>query len=171
MTTLYKLTQEMQALDELLATCEDPNAPEIFDAIQRALALQDERERKVDAYCSLIAEINARGAARKAEAERLYLSAQVSENAVKRLKNSLLESFKTLGIKKLETERFTVTVANNGGVLPLELAPNLDPRELPEPFKKIIVAPDNEKIRAALEAKQELPFAKLGERGQHVRIK
>lgn len=170
MTTLYKLTLEMEELDELLATCEDPNAPVIFDAIQRALALQDERERKVDAYCSLIAEITARMAARKAEAERLYMSAKVSENAVVRLKTALLESFKILGIKKLETERFTVTVAGNGGMLPLIVDPLLNPETLPKELQRVTITADNEKIRAALEIAP-LPFAKLGERGTHLRIK
>ena len=170
MTTLYQLTEEMQALDELLANAENPDSPEIFDAIQRALALQDERERKVDAYCSLIAELTARGAARKAEAERLYLNAQRQENAVKSLKFRLLESFKTLGIKKLETDKFTVSVCANGGLVPLELAPNLDPATLPEEFQHVMISPDTGAIRAAL-ATTELSFAKLGERGQHVRIK
>ncbi len=170
MTTLYQLTEEMQALDELLASAENPDSPEIFEAIQRALALQDERERKVDAYCSLIAELTARGAARKAEAERLYLNAQRQETAAKSLKFRLLESFKTLGIRKLETDKFTVSVCANGGLVPLELAPNLDPATLPEDFQRVTVTPDTEAIRAALETGP-LDFAKLGERGSHVRIK
>ena len=170
MTTLYQLTEEMQALDELLTNAENPDSPEIFDAIQRALALQDERERKVDAYCCLIAEITARAVARKAEAERLYLSAQTSENAVKRLKTSLLESFAVLGIRKLETEKFTVTVAKNGGLVPLEMQAGLDASSLPKEFQRIVVSVDSEKVRAALETGT-LDFAKLGERGSHVRIK
>lgn len=170
MTSLYQLTNDMKELDDLLADA-DPNDPGIEAAIQQALFLHDEREKKVDAYCSLIAEISARGAARKAEGQRLLKSAEVAENAVKRLKTRLLESFKTLDIKRLETERFTVSVANNGGVVPLILAPDLDPESLPAQFKKIITTPDNEAIRTSLEAKEELPFAKLGERGQHVRIK
>jgi len=165
MTTLYQLTEEMQALDELLANAENPDSPEIFEAIQRALALQDERERKVDAYCSLIAELTARGAARKAEAERLAENARVQFAAVDRLKKSLLDSFNTLGIKKLETERFTVAVQKNGGVLPLEIT-----GDVPATFNRVIVSPDADKIRAALET-TELPFAKLSERGSHVRIK
>lgn len=169
MTSLYQLTNEMAELDELLASA-DPNSPEVLALIQRALALQDEREHKVDAYCSLIAELTARGAARKAEAERLYLNAQRQENAAKSLKYRLLESFKTLGIKKLETDKFTVSVCANGGLVPLELAPNLDPATLPKNFQRVTVTPDTEAIRAAL-ATTELSFAKLGERGQHVRIK
>lgn len=167
---LYELTQEMVELDTLLAQAEDPDSPEVFDAIQRALALHDERERKVDAYCCLIAEISARAAARKAEADRLNASATASANAVKRLKTRLLEAFNAMGIGKLETERFTVSVAKNGGLVPLEIDPDVDPAALPEEYQKVTISVDNEKVRAAL-ATTELPFAKLGERGQHVRIK
>lgn len=167
---LYELTQEMIELDTLLATAEDPDDPEIFEAIQRALALHDERERKVDAYCCLIAEISARAAARKAEAQRLAENASRSEATVKRLKTRLLDAFNAMGIGKLETERFTVSVAKNGGLVPLELDPTLDPSTLPEEFQRVTISPDTDAIRAAL-ATTTLPFAKLGERGQHVRIK
>lgn len=169
MASLYELTQEMKALDELLESAENPDDPAIFDAIQRALALQDEREIKVDNYCCLIAELNARAAVRKAEADRLAENARRQEAKVKALKLRLMESLNTLGIKKLETERFTVSVANNGGALPLIVDPDL--AEIPEPFQKITVSLDNEKVRAELAAGNELPFAKLGERGQHLRIK
>jgi hypothetical protein len=170
MPSLYELTQEMKELDDLLERAENPDDPAIFDAIQRALALHDERERKVDAYCSLIAELSARAAVRKAEADRLAENARRQESKVKALKLRLLESFNTLGIGKLETERFTVSVAKNGGLVPLEMDPTLDPATLPEKFQKITVSADNQAIRVALEAGP-LEFAKLGERGQHVRIK
>lgn len=166
---LYGLTQEMIELDNLLASAEDPDDPAIFDAIQRALSLHDEREAKVDAYCCLIAEINARAEARKAEAARLAENARVSENTVKRLKLRLLESFNAMGIGKLETERFTVSIARNGGLVPLEMD-DVDPTTLPEQFQKVTVSVDNAAVREALKT-TDLPFAKLGERGQHVRIK
>lgn len=166
---LYELTQEMVELDNLLSQAEDPDSPEIFDAIQRALALHDEREAKVDAYCCLIAEIGARAAARKAEAARLAENARAAEGHVKRLKTRLLESFNAMGIGKLETERFTVSVARNGGLVPLEIN-DVDPATLPAEYQRVTISVDNEKVRAAL-ANAPLPFAKLGERGQHVRIK
>lgn len=165
---LYQLTQEMIELDVLLESAEDPDDPAVFDAIQRALALQDERERKVDAYCCLIAEISARAVARKAEAKRLSENASRQENKVKALKRRLLESFEALGIGKLETERFTVSAVKNGGKVPLQIEPFA---EIPEEFQRITISPDNDKIRAALEAGDDLPFAQLGERGKHMRIK
>lgn len=171
MTSLYELTQEMKELDDLLAAADDPNDPLIFDAIQRALALQDERERKVDAYCCLIAELAARAAARKAEAQRLAESAAATEAKIKSLKGRLMDSMKTLDIKRIETDRFTVTVANNGGLVPLIVEEGIDPKTLPEPLQKIIVTVNNEAVRAELEAGKSLAFAKLGERGQHLRIK
>ena len=167
---LYELTQEMIELDDLLASADDPDDPAIAEAIERALELHGARESKVDAYCALIAEINARAAARKAEAQRLADSARVAENNVKRLKARLLEAFNAMGIGKLETERFTVSVANNGGKAPLEIDPEIDPATLPKEYQRITISPDSDAIRAAL-ATTKLPFAKLGERGQHVRIK
>lgn len=171
MTSLYELTQEMKQLDDLLAQAEDPNDPLIFEAIQRALALQDERERKVDAYCCLIAELAARAAVRKAEAQRLAESAASTESKIKNLKLRLMDSMKTLDIKRIETERFTVTVANNGGLVPLIVDDALDPSTLPPALQKVTVSLNNEAARAELEAGKTLAFAKLGERGQHLRIK
>ena len=89
-------------------------------------------------------------------------------NGAKRLKDRLLLFFQAHGIKSLETPRFRVGVQLNGGVAPLVIA---NPNDVPEDYCKVKVEPDNQSIRAALEAGTQLPFAKLGERGYSLRIR
>lgn len=121
MSTLYELSAELARLDDMLAAADDANAHEVQALLAMVLDLASQREKKIDSYCGLIAEIEARGAARKAEADRLYARAKVCENAVKALKQRMLEALDRAGIKKVETERFTVTVADNGGRQAMEL--------------------------------------------------
>jgi hypothetical protein len=61
-----------------------------------------------------------------------------------------------------------IKVVKNGGKLPLSIDEGCVPEEY---IKKVVVeSPDKEKIRAALESGEVLPFASLGERGTHLKI-
>jgi hypothetical protein len=74
-----------------------------------------------------------------------------------------------------------LAVQTNGGVLPLELtlpmgdllAETIEEYAIDERFYRMSVTYtlDKEAIRAALEAGEKLPWAKLGERGSHLRVK
>jgi hypothetical protein len=67
----------------------------------------------------------------------------------------------------METARFRVTAAQNGGLAPLIIT-SVD---IPEEFCRVIREADKTLIRELLEAGERLPFAELGERGRSIRIK
>ena len=131
----------------------------------------DERDRKLDNYAALISEITARAELRKSEARRLMELAQVDENRAKLLKDRLKAFFEVHSLKTVETARYKLSLAKNGGKQPLILDDSIPVTQLPEQFQRVSVDPDTAAIRSALERGELLEFAQLGERGTSLRIK
>ncbi len=170
--TLWDIDADMSALDDLIDEAEgDITACEATVDAWFA-ELKGDLSAKVDGYAGFIGELNARAEARKEEADRLAHRAKIDANLRDYLKNRLKDFFAARGLKKLETKRYKLTVAGNGGKLPLLLADSAknEPEKLPEPFRKVSYSPNAEAIRAELEAGKPLEFATLGERGTHLRI-
>lgn len=73
----------------------------------------------------------------------------------------------------LETQRFTVTVNYNGGMLPVILNEGITPENLPDEFVKIFREPNMSSLWDAILAgnDQALMFGKILPRGTHLRIK
>lgn len=170
--TLWDIDADMAALDDLVEENEgDITACEsIVDAW--FAENQGNLVAKVDGYAAFIGELNARAEARKEESDRLAHRARIDAALRDFLKGRLKDFFTARGMKKLETKRYKLTVAGNGGKLPLLLddtAKN-EPEKLPEPFRRVTYSPNVEAIRAELEAGKPLRFACLGERGTHLRI-
>ena len=170
--TLWDIDADMAALDDLVEENEgDITACEsIVDAW--FAENQGNLVAKVDGYAAFIGELNARAEARKEEADRLAHRARIDAALRDYLKGRLKDFFSARGMKKLETKRYKLTVAGNGGKLPLLLndAAKNEPEKLPEAFRKVSYSPNSEAIRAELEAGKPLEFATLGERGTHLRI-
>ena len=74
-----------------------------------------------------------------------------------------------MGIKKVETDRFRVSVATNGGKQPLIVQEDM----VPDEYMKTTTTrlPDKDAIRTLLEEGTEVEFAKLQERGRRLNIK
>jgi len=180
MQTLIEISRDLIELeDELEELINDPQqTDEAAERIPKVIAkyletLGDtiaERDRKLDNYSALMKELEARAEARKAEAKRLSDRASIDLNKVKFLKSNLQKFFEAHDLRTVETNRYRLTLAKNGGKAPLILD-SRPVENLPEGFKKIQIVADNEAIRKALEAGQVLDFARLGDRGQSLRIK
>lgn len=168
--TLYELTADMQALHDLLVELDgDITNPSVAEAIDGWMnELGNATDKKVDAYCSLIREIESRAAVRKAEMDRLAMRVRADENAVKGLKSRLKLAIELMGKPKIETDRFSVRVQANGGKPPLELPLNVE--DLPKKFIKFRPEADQDAIRAAIDAGEEIKGVKLLPRGTHLRI-
>lgn len=167
--TLFDISGDLEKLNELLDHCSDDTQQQ--DLINSWLEqLGSERDRKLDSYAALIAEMTSRAAARKGEARRLLELAQFDENRVKLLKERLKWFFTTHQLKQLETARYKLSLSNNGGKRPLILDDSVPVTQLPQQFQRHSIEPDPQAIREALEAGDHLPFAQLGERGQSLRI-
>lgn len=171
MPTIFDIAAEFQALDELLfeagGDISDPAVAEYVD--QLFSEFSSDRDKKMDGYCRLIREAEERSKSRKAESERLAHRAQVDATMVKGLKQALQLFFDDRGIDKVETDRFRVSVGNNGGKLPL----HVEDDQVPEGFliRSEVVEVNKDAIRARLEIGEDLPFARLGDRGRRINIR
>lgn len=173
--TLFTITDDLLALHELLSEVggdvTDEQAEEAVAAWFEELG--EDRDKKLDGYVTLIAEFEARAEMRQKEAKRLQARASVDANNGQRLKDRLKSFFQIMGLKTVETDYHRITLANNGGKLPLILegAYETAPELLPDEFQRKLITPDKDAIRARLEAGEELEFASFGERGCGIRIK
>ena len=131
--------------------------------------LEGSIEAKVENYCWLIREIEGRAAIRLLESKRIKALATTNENLVKSLKERLKFFFEAQSIQKLECKTFKVSIANNGGVQPLQV--DLPADQLPPQFQKVTIEADNASIRKALEMGTEIEGVKLLQRGTSLRIK
>ena len=164
MPTLLKIGSEMEAI--LARIGDDGELPPELDAWFDQL--QSDLAGKADGYAALTSELTMRAAMRREEAERLAKRAQVDDNTARRLKDRLRDFMIHHGIPHIETERYRISVAKNGGALPVKITVTAE--ELPLSYQQQTVAADTLAIRAALLEGKSIPGAVLGERGTHLRI-
>jgi hypothetical protein len=171
--SLFAISDDLLALDNIL---DDLGGDVSDEQVESIIAewfenLGEERDRKLDNYAAFIRELEARAEARKVEAHRLAALVTIDTNRILALKRRLKWFFEYHNLPPIQTARFRLSLAGNGGKLPLLLDPDLTADSLPEEFRKVSVTPDPDKIRAALESGAQLDFARLGERGKSIRIK
>jgi len=172
MPTIYQIADDMAALDALLAETGGEITPEAEAAfLEFEAELTTNLNGKTDAYCALIAEIDARAAARKSEAKRLADRAKADERTADALRERLRFVWEQRKLGKVETERFTVSLAKNGGKQPLDIRCGVE--ELPAwaVRREMVVSVDKDAIRSRLDAGEALDFASLMERGTRINIK
>jgi len=167
---LFQITEDLAALDELLADLGgDITDPKVAETVEAWMAELDKNlHGKVDNYVALITEMRHRAETRHAEAERLANRARLDDDAADWLAERLKQALEQRGLKKLETDRYAVSVVGNGGKQPLVMT-----GDVPPDWQKTrtTVEPDRERIRASLEAGEALPFATLGDRGRRLSIR
>lgn len=171
--TLYQISQELRALEQLLYE----TGGEITDAEAEAaldswfLEIGKDRDTKLDNYASLIKETEHWMAIRKQEADRMYERAKVDEALANRLRKRLREVWELHKWGVIQTPHFRLNLVNNGGKQGVELLDGLTPESLPERFTRTETKINSDEVRAALEAGEELGFAKLRPRGKRVDIR
>lgn len=160
--TLYELTNEFK---NLLAIAEDPEVDP--DAISDTMeGLTGEIEDKAEGYAIIIKELNAEAEKFNAEADRLMKYAKHLTDNADRMKERLLTSMDAIGMPKITTEHFKVSIVKNGGKEPLRIT-----GEVPDDYMIAKPEPDKNKIREAIENGITLDFAHLEERGRHLVIR
>ena len=171
--TLLDITRDMDALDALLVEVEgDVTDPRVLEAVTAWFAeLDADLKGKVDNYAALITTLEARADVRAKEAERLARRAKTDAASAQFLKDRLRTELEARGLKKVETDRYRVSVVSNGGKLPLVLG---DERDIPEAFWREVPARkeiDRDAIRQALDAGRPVAGAHYGDRGRRLSIR
>ena len=171
---LYELTQAQRELEEKILGTMDEETGEIpaneeLDAQAEALGLAI--DAKIDGIARMVRNWTSDVESWKAEEKRFADKRRASENRIKHIKLYAKACLEGAGLEKLKTTLFTVAIQKNGGVAPMNLCVDLDPKTLPERFQKITVEANSPAIREALESGEKLEFAELGERGTSLLIK
>ena len=162
MSTLYELTGEYLTLLEM---AEDPDMdPKVFrDTLE---AMDGEIEAKADGYAMVMAELNAKVEALKAEIDRMTKIKRTCEKSVDRMKDALQASMEMTGKRKFKTDLFSFGIQRNKDRVVVD-----DWKLLPHDFLKVAdPVPDKTAIYEALKDGFELNGAHL-EQSMSLRIR
>ena len=164
--TIYELTDQYRQLLEL---AEDPDTDiTVFQDTMEGL--EGEIEEKAENYGRVIRELEGRAAALDAEIERMTKLKVAAKRSIMWMKEALQFAMEGTGKTKIKTDHFAFAIATNGGKQPMRVSDNI--ADIPEEFRTYPEpVPNKEKIRAALEAGQDLEFAELQSRGRSLRIR
>lgn len=170
--TLLDITDEAAALDALLAEAGGEITPETEAIIDGWFAeVETNLYGKVDNYCRLISEIEARAEIRKAEAKRMADRARVDENAADALRERLRFVWEARRLGKVHTSRYTVSLAKNGGKAPLDIRCGVEDLPAWAVKTETVSTVNKDAIRERLDAGEALDFASLMDRGTRISIK
>lgn len=112
--SLYRISQEQQALNELLFEAEGELTPEL----EEALAINEANLTvKAENYAASMAMFNASVEAAKTERKRLDAYIKRAENAQERMKSALSTALETFGIDKLEVGTYRISFRKSEGVV------------------------------------------------------
>jgi len=162
MGTLFEIVNEFEELYELAT---DPEVDsEVWETTLEALT--GELEVKSAGYVNVIKQLEMEAKQAKEISRQFADKQKTRENHIKQMKEALLYAMQNTGMDKVEAGDFTIKIQNNGGSQPLVID-----GAVPDTYNKLIIEPDNERIRRALEEGKELDFAHLEPRGKHIVIK
>lgn len=162
MAKLYELVADLQAFVEENEGLEDEQIYK--DTLE---GLQGEIDDKIEQWNRCIKNLEAERDALKSEYQRLYERYKAQDAQVRHMKETLLMYLKAMG-RKEGGKVLMAKIVKNGGAQPLEIL--CQPEELPKAFRKVKIEADNTAIRDALAAGKKLKFARLLERGEHIKV-
>ena len=164
MSTLFEIVDDMKDLYEMAT---DPEVdPEVFqDTLE---GLKGMLEVKACGYTNVIKQLEMEQKQAEEVSKMFADKAKIRQNNVKRMKDMLKFAMEETDQNKLEAGAFTIKLVANGGIQPLVID-----GEVPQNMTKVIVEPDNSKIREFLagEQDQKCEWAHLEPRGKHIVIK
>lgn len=175
MENLFELEQQhlglKARLEDLLTETEGEITPEIEALMDEQLANEYAVSKKFDGYGYAIGQLTSEADFIKERIAALQERLTVKERAAKRLKDRLKAFMEGAGLKQVEGDYYIFRVQRNGGKVPVVMDESLCANDVPEHFRRVMYRIDHAAIYNALKEGEELDFAKLGERGTHLRIK
>lgn len=168
MDLLRKLNCTQDAISSLLERVEDGEftTEQVADTIE---ALNWDLKRNCDDIAEVIASQENEMFMLKSEIERLKDRFDTIKSSNNKLKLALQTYLCNNDVRKVHTDLHDYSICQNGGKLPVEVT--ADVYDIPQEYCIYTPKPDIYVIRKALENGQELEFARLKERGEHLRIK
>lgn len=159
--TLFEIVDDYQNLYELAT---DPDTdPEVFnDTLE---AIKGALEVKSCGYVNVIKQLEMEAKQADEVSEMFKVKAEVRKNNIKRMKEMLKSALEATNQESLTAGAYTIKLQKNGGVQPLVID-----GDVPQNMTKVIVEPDNAKIREYLKD-HSCEWAHLEERGKHIVIK
>lgn len=170
--TIYELTYAFEQIADEFEAVEGTTDEAVITALYARIdALELALDQKVDNVLAVTVDLEARAVTRRKEAARLIERAKIDERAAERLEDVTIKLLDAAGRKTIETARFKCTVRGNGGKVPVVREPCSKVEDLPTDLVKttITTAPDTDRIRACLEAGEDIPGFHLGAVGRHLR--
>ena len=169
---VIEIREDMDALYDVLLEIENPEVlesdevQEVFESLRKEL--DTEFASKMDSIAAMITNLQAMAKVRKDEASRLARLAEIDENKAKYVKEWVKQTLQSMDVPKLKTDRYNITVANNGGKQPLEITGDVPPDYLTVTQVSEV---NKDLIRHRLDSGDDLGFARYLDRGTHLRIK
>ena len=159
--TLFEIVDDHQNLYELAT---DPDTdPQVFnDTLE---AIKGALEVKSVGYVNVIKQLEMEAKQADEVSEMFKAKAEVRKNNIKRMKEMLKSALEATNQESLTAGAYTIKLQKNGGVQPLVID-----GDVPQNMTKVIVEPDNAKIREYLKD-HSCEWAHLEERGKHIVIK
>lgn len=169
--SLYVIGREFDALAEIIDGADGEVTEADAGALEGWLAsLQGTLASKVEAVCAWRAETLARAEARAKEAKRLAALAKRDAKHVDRIDALMLVTLQQAGLTKVESDRFVVSVDENGGKEPIVLDDDWEAL-LPAGYIKYSAAADKDALYTSLKQGWDIPGAKLGTKGTHLKVR
>lgn len=165
MNLLRSIQMSENDINELKRRAEDGELT--MDIVNDTIeAVEGEIGIKCDAIAEIINSNDSDILALENEVKRLSIMIDNLKLSNQCLKSGLLDYLKRQDTQKVKTQFHNFSICKNGGKLPVQITD-----EVPEEFLRYEPCTDMDKIRKVLENGQELEFAHLKERGEHLRIK
>jgi hypothetical protein len=179
MSTLRDITAEYQALAQLLDEAEeagqDLTSPEVVDTVARWYAAMDGNlTQKATACLAVIRDLTAGADAVADEIARLRALEASRRGRAARIRDAVQCAMTIAEVKRIDTPLGVFTRQGNGGLQPLHVDPTTDPAEVLATRPDLVVVTttiNNDAVRKAIAAGDDIPFAQLLPRGEHLRIR
>jgi hypothetical protein len=170
--SLFAIGADLEALNDLLEECGgDITDPTVCAAVEAWSAeLDRDRGEKLDRVHGLLVRLHMEAAAARQQSAEWADRAASREKRSAGLKKMLLDHLQRRGeASAVSAAGLKFAVQANGGKPALTV--NVPAEELDGRFLKVTVAADVDAIRAAIEAGEDVPFARLEPRGFHLRVR
>jgi len=168
---LFEITSEMYSLIERLEVALDDESAELMNhepLLQWLGEVDNQAKEKIDAYGWVIKMLETEADQAREIRDDFDRKVQVRKRRIDLLKDMLKTHLQATGQTKVEGKDFKVALQKNGGAVPVEI---FDETQIPSELTVTSVRPNVDAIRNRLDVGAEVPGARLGERGQHVRIR